>query len=82
MTTQSITTMGLHPSPAQTARDRRDFRLIFGTAFVLCFFLTAFAHFMPKKWRGWMPSAQSDHSILEQTRSAASNAASFALMGW
>ena len=77
-----VTTKPMHVATTPFAmQNRRDYRLIFMGAFLVCLAGAVVERIMPRRWRAPAGGAARRTSILGQARSSAQLAASAALMG-
>jgi hypothetical protein len=70
--------------PNQTAQllaaERRQFRLIFGVAFVVFLTITALARLLPRRLRPWSPTGERRLSFVAEARALTNTVVPFAFL--
>jgi hypothetical protein len=62
------------------AAERRQFRLIFGIAFVVFLTITAFARLLPRRLRPWAPTGDRRLSFIAEARALTNTVVPFAFL--
>jgi hypothetical protein len=67
-------------SNALPARERRQFRLIFGVAFVVFLAITLVARILPRRLRPWAPAGDRRLSFVAEARAVTNTVIPFAFL--
>ncbi len=67
-------------SSALLARERRQFRLIFGVAFVVFLTITLIARILPRRLRPWAPAGDRRLSFVAEARAVTNTVIPFAFL--
>jgi hypothetical protein len=69
-----------HRSTALLAQERRQFRLIFGVAFVVFLAITLVARLLPRRLRPWAPVGDRRLSLVAEARAVTNTVIPFAFL--
>ena len=67
-------------SNALLARERRQFRMIFGVAFVVFLTITLIARILPRRLRPWVPAGDRRLSFVAEARAVTNTVIPFAFL--
>ena len=62
------------------AVERRQYRLIYGTAFLVFLTITLMARLLPRRWRPWSPERGRRMSFIEEARAVTNTVVPFAFL--
>ena len=69
-----------HPSTALLAQERRQFRLIFGVAFMVFLVIALMARILPRRLRPWAPVGNRRLSFVAEARAVTNTVIPFAFL--
>jgi hypothetical protein len=62
------------------AQERRQYRLIFGLAFLIILLITPLARLLPTRWRPWPPVGKGQQSLVAEARGVTQRILPFAFL--
>jgi hypothetical protein len=75
-----VTEMTAIQSSVLLAQERKQFRLIFGVAFVVFLALSLVARALPRRWRPWVPAGDRRLSLIGEARALTNTVIPFAFL--
>ena len=70
----------LNHASALWARERRQYRLIFGLTFLVFLIITPLARVLPSRWRPWPPVGDGRRSLIAEARAVTQRILPFAFL--